>query len=206
MVTDVYPMVAEESSVANPQKVAKIDENIRKMRKKLVGNTVFAEELPDSSVLSVFIDVIGSIGVIDWLSGTIGGIGVRPDILPTTGSKVSIGYPRTSASNKRGRIESYCHRLRSATECPRLRNYHFYKHISQIVPSRLPVCIIHLVQNLDAQSFSNFFEGVHGVVRKSGRGSSIFVFYCIFMLQFFKVFWGGTWVPPLSRHCVHLWY
>jgi hypothetical protein len=32
-VTDVYPMVAEESSVANPQKVAKIDENIRKMQK-----------------------------------------------------------------------------------------------------------------------------------------------------------------------------
>jgi hypothetical protein len=60
MVTNVYPMVAEESSVANPQKVAKIDENIRKMQKKLVGNTVFAEELPDSSVLSVFIDVIGS--------------------------------------------------------------------------------------------------------------------------------------------------
>jgi hypothetical protein len=28
MVTDVYPMVVEESSTANPQKVAKIDENI----------------------------------------------------------------------------------------------------------------------------------------------------------------------------------
>jgi hypothetical protein len=35
MGTDVYPMVAEESSVANPQKVAKIDENIRKMQKKI---------------------------------------------------------------------------------------------------------------------------------------------------------------------------
>jgi hypothetical protein len=58
MVTDIYAMVAEESSVANPQKVAKIDENIRKMQKKLVGNTVFAEELPDSSALLVFIDVI----------------------------------------------------------------------------------------------------------------------------------------------------
>jgi hypothetical protein len=34
--------------------------------------------------------------------------------------KVSIGYPRISASDKRGRIESYCHRLRSVTECPRL--------------------------------------------------------------------------------------
>jgi hypothetical protein len=33
MGTDVYPIVAEESSVANPQKVAKIDENIRKMQK-----------------------------------------------------------------------------------------------------------------------------------------------------------------------------
>jgi hypothetical protein len=39
-------MVAEKSSVANPQKVAKIDENIRKMQKTWVGNTVFAEELP----------------------------------------------------------------------------------------------------------------------------------------------------------------
>jgi hypothetical protein len=58
MVTDIFPMVVEESSVANPQKVAKIDENIRKMQKKLVGNTVFAKELPDSSV---FIDVIGVI-------------------------------------------------------------------------------------------------------------------------------------------------
>ncbi len=59
MVTNVYPMVAKESSVANPQKGAKIDENIRKKQKKLVGNTVFAKESPDSSVLSVFIDVIG---------------------------------------------------------------------------------------------------------------------------------------------------
>ncbi len=50
MVTDVYPMVAKESSVANPQKVAKIDENIRKMQKRWIGNTVFAKELPDSSV------------------------------------------------------------------------------------------------------------------------------------------------------------
>jgi hypothetical protein len=32
MVTNVYPMVAEESSVANPQKVSKIDE-------KWVGKT-----------------------------------------------------------------------------------------------------------------------------------------------------------------------
>jgi hypothetical protein len=60
MVNDVNPMVAEESSVANPQKVAKIDENFRKMQNKLVGNTVFAEESPDSSESSVFIDVIST--------------------------------------------------------------------------------------------------------------------------------------------------
>jgi hypothetical protein len=33
MVNDVNPMLAKESSVANPQKVAKIDENIRKKQK-----------------------------------------------------------------------------------------------------------------------------------------------------------------------------
>jgi hypothetical protein len=63
--TDVYPMVAEESSVANPQKVAKIDENIRKIQKKLVGNTLFAEELPDSSVFSYSSMSSVVIGVID---------------------------------------------------------------------------------------------------------------------------------------------
>ena len=41
---------------------------------------------------------------------------------------------------------------------------------------------------IDAQSFSNSFEGVLVVVRKSGRGSSIFMCYCIFMIQFFEVF------------------
>jgi hypothetical protein len=39
MVTFIYPMVAEEYSVANPQKVGKIDEKIRKMEQKLFGNT-----------------------------------------------------------------------------------------------------------------------------------------------------------------------
>ncbi len=38
MVTNVYPMVDEGSSVANPQKVAKIDEKIRKMEHTWVGN------------------------------------------------------------------------------------------------------------------------------------------------------------------------
>ena len=46
------------------------------------------------------------------------------------------------------------------------------------------------VENIDAKSFSNSFEGVHGVVRKPGRGSSIFVFFCIFMLQFSNSFEG----------------
>jgi hypothetical protein len=58
MVTNVYPMLAKESSVANSQKVAKIDENIRKI---WLGNTAFAEELPDSLVLSVKSVVIGAI-------------------------------------------------------------------------------------------------------------------------------------------------
>jgi hypothetical protein len=39
MVTNIYPMVAEESSAANPQKVGKIDEKIRNMEQKLFGNT-----------------------------------------------------------------------------------------------------------------------------------------------------------------------
>jgi hypothetical protein len=57
----VYPSVAEESSVANPQKVAKFDENIRKILKRWVGNTAFTKELPNSSVLSVKLVVIGAI-------------------------------------------------------------------------------------------------------------------------------------------------
>jgi hypothetical protein len=52
MVTNVYLMVAEESSVANPQKVANIDENIRKIQKDGLAT--------NSSVLLVVIEVIGS--------------------------------------------------------------------------------------------------------------------------------------------------
>jgi hypothetical protein len=50
------------------------------------------------------------------------------------------------------------------------------------------------------QSFSNSFEGVHGVVRKSGRGSSIFVFYTFIAFlcyNFSKYFDGVHEVPPL---------
>ncbi len=60
--------------------------------------------------------------------------------------------------------------------------------------------------------FKFFWGGrVHGVVKKYGRGFSIFVFYCIFVLQFFKVFRGGTWgapfLPPLPLSpCVHPCY
>jgi hypothetical protein len=46
MVTDVYPMVAEESNVANPQKVAKIDENIRKMQKKWLATLYLPRNYP----------------------------------------------------------------------------------------------------------------------------------------------------------------
>ncbi len=72
MLIYVYIMLAEESSVANPLEVAKIDEKWKKMG----WQQAFADELPDSSVLSVkFIESV-VIGAIDWLSGTIGGIGM----------------------------------------------------------------------------------------------------------------------------------
>ena len=48
MVTNIYPMVADESRFANPQKVEKIDEKISKMKQKLFGNTALADELPNS--------------------------------------------------------------------------------------------------------------------------------------------------------------
>ena len=57
-----------------------------------------------------------------------------------------------------------------------------------------------ILWTIDAHSFSNFFEGVHGVAKKSRRGSFIFVFYFIFMLQFFmnlSLDWVQRW--SLSR-------
>ncbi len=53
MVTNVYLMVAEESSVANPQIVAKIDEKIRKIEQTWVGNT--ALDL-NSQLITRFLD------------------------------------------------------------------------------------------------------------------------------------------------------
>jgi hypothetical protein len=62
MVTDVYPMVAEESSVANPQNIGKIDEKIRKMEQKLFGNTALdLKQLMTYPIpwLTLIIDSIG---------------------------------------------------------------------------------------------------------------------------------------------------
>ncbi len=56
----------------------------------------------------------------------------------------------------------------------------------------------------DSQSFSNSFEGVLGVVRKS-RGSSFFVFFFAFVWpNFSKSFEGVHEEPPSLSHCVHL--
>jgi hypothetical protein len=51
---------------------------------------------------------------------------------------------------------------------------------------------------IDAQSFSNSFEGVHGVVKKFWRGSSIFVFIAFLCNNFSKFFEGVNEVPPSS--------
>jgi hypothetical protein len=46
MVTHVYVMVGEEFSVANPQKVAKIDENIRKCKKYWLATLLLPMNCP----------------------------------------------------------------------------------------------------------------------------------------------------------------
>jgi hypothetical protein len=52
---------------------------------------------------------------------------------------------------------------------------------------------------MDAQSFSNSFEGVLGVVRKSGRGSSIFFVLLNFYDQIFQSLLKGEHkLPPSS--------
>ncbi len=41
MVTNTYPMIAEESSVANPQKVAKIDQKSEKRNKQELATLLY---------------------------------------------------------------------------------------------------------------------------------------------------------------------
>jgi hypothetical protein len=60
------------------------------------------------------------------------------------------------------------------------------------------------VRAIDAQSFSNCFEGVHGVVKKSGRGSSIFVFLCYNFSKSFEGVHEGPPPPLPSPLCVRL--
>jgi hypothetical protein len=50
-----------------------------------------------------------AIDVINWLLGTIVGIGVIPDILPVTDSKVSIGYLMTSATDRQAIAKGLLH-------------------------------------------------------------------------------------------------
>jgi hypothetical protein len=69
MVTDVYPMVAEESSVANPQKVGKIDEYNRKKEKNIWQHCFRLKQqmnYPMPWLTLVILATIGSIGY-HWL-------------------------------------------------------------------------------------------------------------------------------------------
>jgi hypothetical protein len=79
MVTNILPMmtdVSQEIEYCQPTNSCK---NGRKMEQRWVGNTAFANELPDSLVVLVkFIELVG-IGAINYLSGTIIGIGGVPD-------------------------------------------------------------------------------------------------------------------------------
>jgi hypothetical protein len=51
---------------------------------------------------------------------------------------------------------------------------------------------------IDAQSFSNSFEGVHVVVKKSGRGPLFSCFIAFLCHNFSKSFEGVHEVPPSS--------
>ncbi len=42
------------------------------------------------------------------------------DVHKNLRKETKVGYPRTSAFDKKVRVEPYCHRLPSVTECPRL--------------------------------------------------------------------------------------
>ncbi len=70
----------------------------QKYGKKIVGNTAFADELPNSSVLLVKFIESEVIGDIDWLLSTISGIAEVPDKILVTKSKVGIKSVSSSAS------------------------------------------------------------------------------------------------------------
>ncbi len=55
---------------------------------------------------------------------------------------------------------------------------------------------VKLRESVSQHFFEYFWEGYLGQLENL-RGSSIFVFYFIFMTKFFEVFWGGTWGAPL---------
>jgi hypothetical protein len=76
------------------------------MQKIWVGNTVFAKELPDSSELSVVIGEIGSHRCHQLIIGYRRWHRCETRYFAAHRIKVSIGYPRTSASEKRP--ESNC--------------------------------------------------------------------------------------------------
>jgi hypothetical protein len=63
---------------------------------------------------------------IDWLSGTIGGIGEVPDTFLVTNSKVRNGNLMTSVAYPNFQIKSYCHWPLSVTECPRVKKLFFF--------------------------------------------------------------------------------
>ncbi len=90
------------------------------MEQRWVGNTAFADELPDSLVLSVkFIELVG-IGAINCLSGTIIGIGGVPNNFLFADSKVGISDTMTSVPDPNLQIKPYHHWLPLVTEYPRV--------------------------------------------------------------------------------------
>jgi len=116
MVTNVYPKVAKESSVANPQKVAKIDKKSEKWI-KMSWQHCLCRRITRLSVKFIKLVVISAI---DWLSGTIVGIGGVPYKFLVTNSNDCNGDLMTSAADPNFQIEPYHHQLPLVTECPRI--------------------------------------------------------------------------------------
>ena len=146
-VTNILPMmtdVSQEIEYCQPTNSCK---NGRKMEQRWVGNTAFANELPDSLVLSVtFFELVG-IGAINCLSGTIIGIGGVPNKFSVADSKVGIGDPMTSAPDPNLQIKPYHHRLPSITEYPRVK---FLDKNILILHKRQPI-------KINVFSFERFF-------------------------------------------------